>query len=147
MKSNKLQRIKNNLPEYLRYFFSIFFFYLAIVKGVSLWKSGLAPYYHSMVQLGIPKYFGVYIVVALIIELILAIGLWYKNLFLFAIASGIGLVISGVFVSIASLIFRWNSDCGCGLLGTNEYGLIAQKIVLLIGLIYLIRKRKQLFVI
>ncbi len=134
-----------NFAEIVRFIFSTLFFFLGITKGLALRYNGLAPYYHIMEQLGLPHYFGIYIIAALIMELFLAIGLWIESIFIPSIISGVILVFAGIGISIGSLIFRWNSDCGCGLLGTNEYGLIAQKTIILIGLVYLIRKRKQLF--
>ena len=134
-----------NIPEIVRFIFSTLFFSLGITKGLILWKNGLTPYYHFIEELGLPHYFGIYIIVALIMELFLAIGIWSKSLFSPSIVTGEVLLSAGILVSIGSLIFRWNSDCGCGLLGSNEYGLIIQKIIILIGLIYLNRKKSAFY--
>ncbi len=105
----------------------------------------MTPYVNYVKQIGLPHQAGYYIIIALVIEIIFAIGIWYKKTFSGSIYLGILLVGSGIIFSIISLSFKFNSDCGCGLLGENEYGFMAQKIAILLSMLYLLRTKKQLF--
>ncbi len=105
----------------------------------------MTAYINYVNQIGLPRQAGYYIIIALVIEIIFAVGIWYNKSFNGSIYLGILLVSSGIIFSIISLSFKFNSDCGCGLLGENEYGFIAQKIVILLSMLYLLRTKALLF--
>lgn len=105
----------------------------------------MTPYITYVKQIGLPRQAGYYIIIALVIEIILAVGIWYNKSFDRSIYLGVLLVGSGIIFSIISLTYKFNSDCGCGLLGENEYGFMAQKIAILVIMLYLLRIKKQLF--
>lgn len=104
-------------------------------------QNGIYPFIEQMKMFGLPGVLGYYLVLAMAIELLLALGLWYKPTFNIGLQLGFMLVALGIVMSIASLIFRFNSDCGCGLLGKNEYGLIIQKMAIL-SLMMIVYKSK-----
>lgn len=130
----------------LRWVYSIGFFFLALTKTKLLFVFGLEPYKVIIETLGLPMYFSYYGVLAILVEVYLAVGLWdnkyFKTAIIFAgLLTGVGIIISASFI-----LFKINSDCGCGLLGGSEYGFLAQKLVIIIGLLVLYNNRARLFV-
>lgn len=132
--------------EILRWFVSIAFFFLALTKVISLIESGLTPYKIFLKAAVLPEYLKYYGVQAVLIEFFLAVGLWVKQIYIPAIAFTIGLTFLGVMLSIYSLILKLNSDCGCGLLGDNEYAILTQKLFIIGALIILLKGKGRLFV-
>lgn len=131
----------------LRWLFSIGFFFLAITKGLLIAKHGLEPYVVITGAVGLPAFVSYYGVVAVFVELYLAVGLWDKKQFKMAILLAGTLTVAGIIISLAFLWFRISSDCGCGLLGDNEYGLLAQKIIIVVGLVVLYKNKNKLFAV
>jgi len=110
-----------------------------------LLKYGLEPYSSLIEMLSLPIIFRYYGIFAVVIELFMAIGLWVKRTFIFALSLTATLTLFGVLISLYSLVFKFNSECGCGLLGDNEYGLLAQKMFILFALLILYNGRNKLF--
>ena len=143
MRSIRLSSVKVLQP--LRWTTSVFFFFLAIEKALFLQRYGLEPYEEVVVIFNLPAVLGYYGVVALGIEILIAVGLWVRSVFKSAIIMMSAMTIVGIGLSIWSLIFKLQSDCGCGLMGDNEYVVLIQK-VLILGVLYvLLRNKKTLF--
>ncbi len=142
--------IKNRLvgflsPNHLRWLFSIIFFFLALNKGVIILKYGLEPYRVIINTVGLPNFASHYGIVAIVVEVCFALGLWERKTFRPAILLAGVLTSFGIVISMALIIFRIKSECGCGLLGDNEYGLLTQKIIIIIGLAVLYNNKNNLF--
>mgnify|MGYP006883060170 CR=1 FL=1 len=130
--------MRNRALEVLRWCVSISFFFMAMTKVTLVVTHGLEPYREVVVLAGLPeviKYYGVF---AVAIEFYLAIGVWIKQIFHSALILMMMLTVCGTALSIVFIIFKLNMDCGCGLLGDSEYGLLVQKIVILgvLGILY-----------
>ena len=132
--------------EFLRWLFSIGFFFLAITKARLIILFGLEPYIEIVAVLGLPLYFRHYSILAIIIELYLAIWLWDNKTYKSALLLAGFLTTIGIIISLSFIYFKINSDCGCGLLGGSEYGLLAQKILIMLGLMILYKNERILFV-
>jgi len=100
---------------------------------------------NKCLNLELPDWLAGYIIIAIIIELFLSIGVWYERSFTYGIIGGILLVSFGAILTIISLIMRYSTDCGCGLYGHNEYGILFQKLIILSILNFLHRSRHQLY--
>lgn len=124
---------------------SIAFFFLGSMKIISLVESGLEPYESFARQSGLPEYFKYYVLLALTIEFYFAVGVWFSKTFTGAIWAALSLAIAGAGYSVYSLIFKIYSDCGCGLLGDSEYGLLAQKLIIVAALALLYGNQSALF--
>ena len=135
---------QDKLAGRLRWVLTTAFCYLAITKTLTMLDVGLLPYEASARIAGLPVVFKYTGVVALAIEVYFIFGVWWCRLFKTAVMGGVVLTLAGLALSIYSLMFKLNSDCGCGLLGTNEYGLLVQKLLILLVLIYLFKKRGTL---
>lgn len=136
------KKTKSRLIDLLRWVVSITFFFLAVSKGQVLFKYGIEPYEKYIAVTGLPGILKYYGPVAFVLEILLAVTLWGTVLYKTAIISVACLTGTGVLVSIYSLLYKLTSDCGCGLLGDNEYGLLAQKLVILLAL-YVLFKNEQ----
>jgi len=128
----------------LQWLVSVGFFFLAIRKTVLLFEHGLHPYVLLIESIGLPFMFSYYGVVAVFVELGTAIGVWHARIFKLSIAMCGVLTISGIIISVGMILFKVNSDCGCGLLGDNETGLLVQKLLILALLIILYRSKALL---
>jgi len=131
----------------LRWLFSIGFFFLAITKGMLIVKYGLEPYVIITSAAGLPAIVSYYGVVAVFVELYLVVGLWDRKMFRVAVMLAGTLTVAGIIISLAFIWFKIKSDCGCGLLGDNEYGLLIQKIIIIAGLAVLYKNKSRLFVV
>ncbi|MBT3575780.1 MAG: hypothetical protein HN995_07040 [Candidatus Marinimicrobia bacterium] len=131
----------------LRWVLSIGFFFLAIRKGILINKHGIEPYRIITDGVGLPGFMSYYGVIAVLVELCIAVGLWEKKTFKPVIVLTGLLTVVGIVISFALIIFKINSECGCGLMGDNEYGLLFQKIVILALLIVIYRSKDKLFLI
>lgn len=134
------------LAGVLRWLFSIGFFFLAINKAGLILKHGLDPYVVITGAAGLPKLFSYYGIVAVIIEFCFAVGVWIDKVFRPAILVAGVLIFFGIIISVALIAFKVQSECGCGLLGDNEYGLLTQKVIIMAGLIVLYKNKRALFV-
>jgi len=67
------------------------------------------------------------------------VSVWFRKLYALAFILGLVMVLLGICLSLASLFFRITTDCGCGLMGENEYWILAQKFVIL-GVLYMVFK-------
>ncbi len=130
---------------FLRWLTSIFFFFLGLSKAIVFIKYGNMPYLVFVQIAGLPEVLKYYGVVALGLELFLAISVWSSRAIRSAIVLMIGLSGVGVVLSLYFLVFKLNSDCGCGLLGNNEYGLLLQKLIIISMLTFLFKNREVLF--
>lgn len=144
IKDKMLISIKEIIPT-LRWLVSIAFFFLAMIKAQGIIKIGLVPYREFLLVIGWPLVLQYYGVIAMLVEFYTAISLWSERLFLSGIVFISLLTTMGAALSIYSLIFKLNSECGCGLLGQNEYGLLVQKFLILIVLSVLCRNKRRLF--
>jgi hypothetical protein len=127
-----------------RWTISGFFFFLAMMKLVSMVRFGIAPYEKFVIMSGLPevlKYYGVF---ACAIEFYVAVGVWIKKTLLSAVVLTMILSLGGVALSIYSLILKSSTDCHCGLLGSNEYGLLGQKLIIIGALLLLAKHRERL---
>jgi hypothetical protein len=145
MINERIQVSKTDAIPALRWLVSIVFFFLAMIKSQSIINAGLVPYREFLLVIGWPLVLQYYGVVAMLVEFYAAISLWSERLFLSGIVFMSLLTTLGVTLSIYSLIFKLNSECGCGLLGQNEYGLLIQKFLILIILSVLYRNKYRLF--
>ena len=143
MKVNRIF-IKQKAFEGLRWVVAISFFFLALAKSVLLFKYGLEPYRIIVSATKLPGIVSYYGVVAIMIEIYLAIGLWMESQYLKAIFFAAILTMMGIALSLFFVAFKINSECGCGLLGDSEWGLLFQKVVIMIALITLAKKKKVL---
>ncbi len=137
---------KKVLAGLLRWLFSIGFFFLALTKARLILKHGLEPYAILIGAAALPKVFSYYGVVAVIIEFCFAAGVWFDKAFRSVIIVAGILTCFGTIISVALIVFKIQSECGCGLLGDNEYGLLAQKVIILGGLMVLYKNKRLLFV-
>lgn len=137
--------IKVRFYEALRWLTSITFFFLAISKTTSILETGLKPYLVFLEIAGFPLYLKYYGVFAVIIELFLAIGLWDKRTYITALMLTVLLMFLGVSLSVYSITLKLYTDCGCGLLGNNEVAILAQKLIITLVLIVLLRGKQELF--
>lgn len=128
----------------LRWFLTTVFTYLALTKGLIMLSQGLLPYAAIARVAEFPLWFKYAGLVALVIEVYFVFGVWWRRVFKTAVLGGIVLTIIGSGLSLYSLWFKLSSDCGCGLLGTNELGLLFQKLGLCVALIFLYRKQSRL---
>ncbi len=145
LKNDAMTTIKTNHLQVLRWGVSTLFFFLGFSKALMLIKHGIEPYALFVQATSFPEIFKYYGIIAVLVELSLAIGVWIERIFAKAIFAAAGLTLLGVGMSIYSLIFKINSDCGCGLLGENEYGLLIQKFLILISLIVLHKNKDEIF--
>lgn len=129
----------------IRWIASILFFFLGLTKAMLIRQHGLTAYRELIEMLEWPISLQYYGVLAAIIEIYTAISLWVKKLFTSGLLLMVSLTMLGVCLSLYSLIFKLNSDCGCGLLGDDEYGLLTQKLLILILLFALYKEKKHLF--
>ena len=134
-----------NILLSFRWLISTLFFFLGLMKIIFLLKNGTNPYYEYVKALGLPTGFQYYGVIAVMVELFCGLALWKKELFKSGIALMSCLVSAGIFLGLYSLVFKFTSECGCGLLGDNEYGLLAQKMFILFALLILYNGRNKLF--
>ncbi len=127
----------------IRWILSIAFFSLAISKTQYLFQSGFDASLKLVKLLNAPEILKYYMLIAIIVELFAAIGLWVRSVYRTSILFMLCLTVLGGLLSIYSIVYKLNSDCGCGLLGDNEYGLLLQKVVILflLGLMYRSRDR------
>lgn len=139
-------KLNKNSISILRYVISILFFYFTIHKILVLYQNGIEPFEKYVQKIGLPRFSSYYIIIALFIEIILAISIWFQKSFILAIISGAILLFAGIIYSVISLMYRFNSDCGCGLLGQNEYGILVQKLILLFLLSILYKNKELLFI-
>ena len=95
--------------------------------------------------MGLPLFVSYYGIVAIIIEFSLAIGLWIKNLYAVTIIFAGSLTLGGVIISVAFIMFKLNAECGCGLLGDSEWGLLIQKLLIIIILGVLYKSKNRIF--
>lgn len=137
--------IQERFISTLRWLFSVGFFFLALTKAGLILKHGLEPYFVIIDTAGLPEVFSYYGVFAVFIEFCFAIGVWYDKTYQPVIILAGALTFLGVVISISLLVFKVQSGCGCGLLGDNEYGLLAQKLVIITGLMFLHRDKSKLF--
>jgi len=138
-------RLESQLLVSLRWVVSIIFFFLSITKALLIIKHGNNPYLVLVQLAGLPEIFKYYGVVAIALEFFLAVAVWNDRFFRMALSLMIGLSSLGVCLSIYSLFYKTISECGCGLLGDNEYGLLAQKLIIIITLSILYKKKDILF--
>ncbi|MBC8375126.1 MAG: hypothetical protein H8E26_03705 [FCB group bacterium] len=131
--------------DLLRWSLSIGFFFLAIRKGQLILEHGTEPYKIISDAAGLPEFVSYYGVIAVIVELSLAVGLWENNTFKPVIVLAGLLTFLGIAVSLALIMFKINSDCGCGLLGDSEYGLLLQKVIILALLVVMYRSKGKIF--
>jgi len=136
---------KHRVVWILRLSTSVIFLLLGSVKIAVLFKFGLEPYREIVFVAGLPgivKYYGL---VAALVELYLAVGLWRSRHYFTAIILALIMTAAGSIISIALLVFKINSECGCGLLGDSEGWLLLQKGLILVGLIFLYKNKMILF--
>ncbi|MCF7806951.1 MAG: hypothetical protein K9M49_01305 [Candidatus Marinimicrobia bacterium] len=119
--------------------------FIAIQKIIFLNQFGLEPYRKMVVAYQLPNVIALYGILALIIELVCIVGLWLRKIFSVGVFFMLALTTVGVGLSVWSLIFKLQSECGCGLFGDDEYFILAQKILILLLLIILYRGRDLLF--
>lgn len=137
--------MRRRFAGWLQWITSIVFFLLAMTKVSVLQKYGLQPY-EAIIQAstlpGVLKYYGV---VAIALEFYLAVGVWMVKTYSSSIKLMMVLNGGGICLSIYFIAFRLNTECGCGLLGDNEYGLLAQKLIIMILLVALLKNRDIVF--
>jgi len=131
-------------PSYLRVGLVTLGWYLAITKAWVLLQYGNKPYAAIVAVAGLPESFKYFGLAALVLELFFIVGVWIKSTSRLAIGLLLVLTSFGLMASFYSLYFKLNSDCGCGLFGENEYGLIVQKLVILFLLVLLYKNRERL---
>ena len=138
--------IKNKKTlETLRWLMSTGLMFLILNKIIFLNQYGLEPYRVAITSFQLPEIIAFYGIAALMVELLCVFGLWVKVLFFPGVTLMSVMTIIGIGLSIWSLIFKLQSDCGCGLMGDNEYIILIQK-VLILGVLYvLFRNKKTLF--
>ena len=130
----------------LRVLVVFIFLFLGLAKLALTVQYGLEPYTLLIDQLGLPTVFSYYGVVAMLIEFYFVVGVWSGKAFSSSTAMAILLTGAGLTLSVMLLVYRQDSDCGCGLLGENEYGLLAQKLILLLMLVALLKVKNRLFI-
>jgi len=141
----KVSSFSKKSLDIIRWLSSIGFFFLALTKTQMLIRYGVEPYQQIVAMSGLPQYVSYYGFVAIVIELYLAIGLWIKNIFSSAIVLAGILTVGGTIISIFFIAYKINSDCGCGLLGDNEYSLLFQKLIIIGVLMVLFKGKRKLF--
>lgn len=138
--------VKQKLLVALRVAVSFVFLVLGLVKIVLIYNYGLDPYVAVAEATGLPSIIKYYGFVAIGVEFYLSIGLWSNRHYRTSILLAGMMCLLGVIVSVVLIGFRLSSECGCGLLGDNEVGILVQKLVLLAGLFVLYKKKDLLFV-
>lgn len=123
----------------------IVFLLLAIAKILVFLQDGIEPYRAVVKTANLPVVLSYYGVVAISVEFYLLFGLWLKRHFRPAIILAICMSVLGTLVNIALLVFKFNSECGCGLLGDNDYLILLQKGVIIVLLTILIKGDSLLF--
>lgn len=121
------------------------FFFLGLMKVISIIESGLEPYATFALLSGLPEYFKYYGLFALTIEFYFAVGVWFAKTLSSAVWAALSLAVAGAGYSVYSLIYESYSDCGCGFLGNSEYGLLAQKLIIVVALALLYGNKAVLF--
>lgn len=139
------REIKTRALFALRWMASITFFFMAIIKTKMILNHGLEPYRIFSETVGWPPVFQYYGVVAVLVEISTASFLWVKRLYRFGLGFMLLLTLAGAGISLYSLVFKMSADCNCGLFGDNEYGLLVQKLLILISLLILFINKDQLF--
>jgi len=134
-----------NALEFLRWLLSIGFFFLAARKGMLIIDHGIEPYKIITDAAGLPEFVSYYGVIAVFVELSIAVGIWESKTFRSVIVITGLLTLMGVAISLALISFKINSDCGCGLLGDSEYGLLFQKVLILALLVVMYRSKEKFF--
>jgi len=137
-------RIKGT--EYLRILMTIVFLLLGMAKIYVLSELGFKPYEAIVKAANLPSIVKYYGLIAVLIEFYLVFGIWSKKHCRISVLLALGLTAAGTLLSAVLLVFKINSDCGCGLLGGSEYGLLAQKIIIMLGLMILYKNERILFV-
>ncbi len=129
----------------LQWLTSIGFFFLALTKIVLLAQYGLDPYETIVEAAGLPSFVSYYGLIAIVIELGLAGGIWVKRTFKTVLILAGLLTAAGTILSIFFIQFKLKSECGCGLLGDNEWGLLGQKMIIMLALAILFKNKINLF--
>lgn len=145
MRSNT-QRIWGRFVVMMRGLTSVLMFFLALTKAVQLSRTGLEPYVLLVSTMNIPVVFKFYVVIAICLELVLAIGVWVEKLFSISIIPVTIMSGMGVLLSLYSLHYKNIADCGCGLLGDNEVGLLIQKLMIIVLLLVLYYNKRTIFI-
>jgi len=123
----------------------IVFLFLAMAKTFVFLQDGLEPYRAVVKTTNLPTVLQYYGVVAILVELYLLFGLWLKRHFRPAIILALGMSVLGTLVNIVLLVFRLDSECGCGLLGDNDAWILLQKGVIIVLLTILLKGETFLF--
>jgi len=131
--------------ESIRWVTSTTLIFLAIQKITFLKQFGLEPYIKLIAVFNLPEVISLYAVIALMIEIVCVIGLWVRTLFSPGVVLMLALTTGGIALNIWSLIFKFESNCGCGLMGDNEYFILLQKLLILGALGVLFINKKVLF--
>ena len=133
-----------NTAKINQWMLSSLFFALGLLKVLYLMRAGNVAAEQFTRVLGLPLWLSYYSYAAVIVELSLAVGIWVRQVVPVVLLLGCGLVGFGVTLSIFSMYYKYTSDCGCGLLGENELGLLIQKLIILAMLGYAWRTKDQL---
>ena len=128
----------------IRWTISGLFFFLAMMKLISIFRFGIMPYEKFVIMSGLPEVLKYYGFVACVVEFYVAVGVWVKRTLLSAVVMTTILSFGGVTLSVYSLILKTSTDCHCGLLGNNEYGLLGQKLIIIGALLLLAKNRERL---
>jgi len=139
------EKLRSQLLEILRWCTSIVFFFLGLSKIYLLRQYGLEPYAKFITMIHLPGYFMYYGLLAIGIELFQAVGVWSKDLFKLSLGLTALLSSLGLTLTLYSAWFKLTSECGCGLLGDSQTGLMIQKLIILSTLFILYRGRCRLF--
>lgn len=137
--------MRRHFAGWLQWITSIVFFLLALTKVSMLQKHGLQPYELIVHASSLPDVFKYYGVIAVSLEFYLAVGVWFKRTFVSSIYMMMALTGCGIMLSTYFLLYKLNTECGCGLLGDNEYGLLAQKLILMLLLVALLKSKRMIF--
>ncbi len=137
--------MKQKLFMLIRLFVSIIFILMAMAKLYYLTTHGLSDYKAVVHAASLPGVFAYYGVVAMAIEFYVAGGVWVERLFKSSVYITMVLVTLGTILSIYFVLFKVSNECGCGLLGDSEGGLLVQKILIIILLALLWRGREYYF--
>lgn len=136
---------QRKILEGLRWLMSTLLFFLVFQKIMFLTNYGLEPYRKMVIAYKLPEIISLYGALALLIELLCITGLWLRRVFSVGILFMSALTLFGVGLSIWSLIFKTQSECGCGLFGDDEYFILFQKIIIFLLLIILLKGKRVLF--
>lgn len=137
--------MKHPVAVLVRWLASLIFLALGITKLYFITTHGLSDYRAIVKAAGLPQPFSYYGLLAMLVEFYVVVGIWRVKMFNSALIAGIGLVGSGTIISIFFIVYKLSNECGCGLLGDNEYGLLAQKSVLVVLLVLLWKNKKVYF--